>query len=102
MAFQLSSFDVLKQHYDGTGLFHYHDSVDPAKADPTTGRKGDALATIATAGFFNPVVDQLAIGSLIIVSTIAACGVYVVTKLYDTDDTTPEVTLTAVTAAASA
>ena len=94
MAFQLANFDVIKQHYDKTGLFHYHESVG-ATADPTTGRTGDAIAAIIAASFFNPVIDQLAIGSVIIVSTPAACKVVVVTGLYDTDKTTPKVVVTA-------
>lgn len=85
MAFQLSCFDVVKQHYDGSGIFHYHDTVDSTKADPTSGRKGDTVATIAADGFFNPVIDQLGLGSVIIISTIAGCGVYVVTGLTGTE-----------------
>lgn len=87
MAFQLSCFDVIKQHYDGSGIFHYHDTVDPAKADPTSGRKGDAITAIAANGFFNPVIDQLVLGSVIIISTISACAVYVVTGLENTTTT---------------
>ena len=86
MAFQLANFDVIKQHYDKTGLFHYHESV---------GATGDAITAIIAANFFNPVIDQLAIGSVIIVSTPAACKVVVVTGLYDVDGTTPKVVVTA-------
>ena len=94
MAFQLANFDVIKQHYDKTGLFHYHESVG-ATADPTTGRTGDTMTAITTAKYFNPVVDQLALGSVIIISTTLACKVVVVTGLYDTDGTTPKVVVTA-------
>lgn len=95
MAFQLQRFDVIKQHYDGTGIFHYHDNVSTTVADPTSGKTGDALATIVANNYFNPVVDQLAIGSLILISTDLACRVCVVTGLYDTDGKTPKVVLTA-------
>ena len=94
MAFQLANFDVIKQHYDKTGLFHYHESVG-APADPTTGRTGDTISAIIAANYFNPVIDQLAIGSVIIISTTLACKVVVVTDLYDTDRTTPKVVVTA-------
>lgn len=95
MAFLLERFDVVKQHYDGTGIFHYHDNVSTSTADPTSGKTGDAIATIVAANYFNPVIDQLALGSVIIVSTEAACKLCVVTGLYDTDGKTPKVVLTA-------
>ena len=98
MAFQLANFDLIKQHYDGTGLFHYHESVKKTDTDPTTKRKGDDLATITAAEFFNPVYDQLAVGSVIIVSTPEAVETHVVTAVYDTDGTTPKVTLNAAAA----
>lgn len=98
MAFQLANFDVIKQHYDKTGLFHYHESVG-ATADPTTGRTGDAISAIIAANYFNPVIDQLAIGAVIIISTSVAVKVAVVTGLYDTDGTTPKVVVAAIPAA---
>lgn len=95
MAFQLERFDVVKQHYDGTGLFIYHDTVGAGNTDPTSGKAGDAIATIAAEGFFNTVADQLAIGSVIIVATTAAVKLYVVTGVVDKTTNKPKVVLTA-------
>lgn len=88
MAFQLANFDVIKQHYDKTGLYHYHETVGTSDTDPTTKRSGDAIATIMAANYFNPVADQLAIGSIIIVSTPLAVNVGVVTGVVDADGDT--------------
>lgn len=77
MAFKLERFDILKQNYDKTGLFFYHDTVG-------TAGDGNALATIVADDFFNGVVDELAeVGAIIFVSAVDGAGVYTVTQLYD-------------------
>lgn len=81
MAFKLERFDILKQNYDKTGLYIYHDTVGAAD-----GADGDALATILADDFFNPVVEELAdLGGVIIVTAIDGVALVKVTQLYDAE-----------------
>lgn len=96
MAFKLERFDILKQNYDKTGLFFYHDTVGTANNGD-----GNTLAQITATDFFNSVVNELAeVGALIFISATDGAGLYQVTQLYDgngevevkvatTDSTTP-------------
>lgn len=79
MAFKLERFDIIKQNYDKTGLYFYHDTVGAAN-----GADGDALATILADDFFNPVVEELAdLGGVIIVTATDGVALVKVTQLYD-------------------
>lgn len=81
MAFKMERFDILKQNYDKTGLFFYHDTVGTANSGD-----GNTLAQIVADDFFNGVVDELAeVGAIIFVSAVDGAGVYTVTQLYDGD-----------------
>lgn len=94
MAFDLGRFDVIKQNYDKTGLYMYHDTVGTA-TDPSTKVAGDLKAAIAAAGFFNPVAETLqAPGGIIIVTATDGGGVYRVTGVYG-EDGKPNVTVAA-------
>lgn len=97
MVFKLERFDILKQNYDKTGLFFYHDTVGTANSG-----NGNTLAQITATDFFNPVVDELAeVGALIFVSTVDGAGLYKVTQLVDGNGDT-EVRVTPAIGAASA
>lgn len=96
MAFKMERFDILKQNYDKTGLFFYHDTVGTANSGD-----GNTLAQITAEDFFNPVVEELSeLGALIFVSATDGAGLYKVTQLYD--DGVPEVTVAPAIGAASA
>lgn len=77
----MERFDILKQNYDKTGLFFYHDTVGTADDGD-----GNTLAQITATDFFNGVVNELAeIGALIFISATDGAGLYKVTQLYDGD-----------------
>lgn len=96
MGFKLERFDILKQNYDKTGLFFYHDTVGTANNGD-----GNTLAQITATDFFNSVVDELAeVGALIFVSTVDGAGLYKVTQLVDGNGDT-EVRVAAAIGAAS-
>ncbi len=97
MAFKMERFDILKQNYDKTGLFFYHDTVGTANSGT-----GNTLAQITAEDFFNPVVEELSeLGALIFVSATDGAGLYKVTQLYDGDGA-PEVKVAPAIGAASA
>lgn len=75
----MERFDILKQNYDKTGLFFYHDTVGTANDGD-----GNTLAQIIATDFFNGVVNELAeVGALIFISATDGAGLYQVTQLYD-------------------
>lgn len=81
MAFKMERFDILKQNYDKTGLFFYHDTVGTANDGD-----GNTLAQITATDFFNDVVNELAaVGALIFISATDGAGLYRVTQLYDSN-----------------
>lgn len=99
MAFLLSRFDIIKQNYDSTGLYLYHDTVGN-KLDPISEVEGDLLATIKADGFFNDVASILQKpGGLILVSTTDGGGLFKVTQVYNTGTTVPAVKIKEVSSA---
>lgn len=106
MAFLLERFDVIKQNYDKTGLYMYHDTVgataEGATAeDPSSGVKGDLLATITADNFFNAVAETLQVpGALIMITAIDGAGLYRVAQVYDKSTDKPAVKVVAAQPAA--
>jgi hypothetical protein len=102
MAFLLERFDVIKQNYDKTGLYMYHDTVGTTAEDPSSGVKGDLLATITAANFFNAVAETLQVpGALIMITATDGAGLYKVTQVYDSSTGKPAVTVVAAQSAAN-
>lgn len=103
MAFLLERFDVIKQNYDKTGLYMYHDTVGATAEDPSSGVKGDLLAAITVANFFNAVAETLQVpGALIMITATDGAGLYRVAQVYDSSTGKPAVKIVAAQSAAGA
>lgn len=99
MTFLLSRFDIIKQNYDSTGLYLYHDTVGN-KLDPISEVEGDLLATIKADNFFNDVAGILQKpGGLILVSATDGGGLFKVTQVYNAGTTVPAVKIKEVSSA---
>ena len=44
MTFALERFDIVKQNYDKSGLYIYHDTVGKGNTDPNSKIAGNSLA----------------------------------------------------------
>lgn len=101
MTFALERFDIVKQNYDKSGLYIYHDTVGKGNTDPNSKIAGNSLAEIAADNFFNPVAEELQVpGGIIIITTTDGIGVYNVNQVYDVTKA-PAVKLTALKAEAT-
>lgn len=101
MTFTLERFDIVKQNYDKSGLYIYHDTVGKDNIDPNSKKAGNNLAEIAADNFFNPVAEELQVpGGIIIVTATDGIGIYNVNQVYDTTTKAPAVKLTALSVAA--
>ena len=49
--------DIIKQEYDGTGVYYYHDTVGQDSVYQNA--PGDSLGEILAPGFFNPAGEEL-------------------------------------------
>ena len=67
MTFALERFDIVKQNYDKSGLYIYHDTVGKGNTDPNSKIAGNSLAEIAADNFFNPVAEELQVPGGIII-----------------------------------
>ena len=102
MTFALERFDIVKQNYDKSGLYIYHDTVGKGNTDPNSKIAGNSLAEIAADNFFNPVAEELQVpGGIIIITATDGIGVYNVNQVYD-GTKAPAVKLTALKAEATA
>lgn len=102
MTFALERFDIVKQNYDKSGLYIYHDTVGKGNTDPNSKIAGNSLAEIAADNFFNPVAEELQVpGGIIIITATDGIGVYNVNQVYDVTKA-PAVKLTALKAEATA
>ena len=102
MTFALERFDIVKQNYDKSGLYIYHDTVGKGNTDPNSKIAGNSLAEIAADNFFNPVAEELQVpGGIIIITATDGIGVYNVNQVYD-GTKAPAVKLTALKAEAAA
>ena len=96
MTFALERFDIVKQNYDKSGLYIYHDTVGKDNIDPNSKKAGNNLAEIAADNFFNPVAEELQVpGGIIIITATDGIGVYNVNQVYDATTKAPAVKLTA-------
>ena len=102
MTFALERFDIVKQNYDKSGLYIYHDTVGKGNTDPNSKIAGNSLAEIAADNFFNPVAEELQVpGGIIIITATDGIGIYNVNQVYD-GTKAPAVKLTALKAEATA
>lgn len=102
MTFALERFDIVKQNYDKSGLYIYHDTVGKGNTDPNSKKAGNNLAEIAADNFFNEVAEELqAPGGIILITATDGIGVYNVNQVYD-NAKAPAVKLTALKVEAAA